>query len=771
MLPVLKAILMKCLVCVSAATAGAGSVNQMQGMAPCFTQNQGQWPDSILFRADAGGAVMWFVRDGVYCQFMRRVERADRAEDSSRLTDPLVFDPHRIDTQPDCIETMLIKAVFVGSNPMVEVAGEGLLDYKCNYFLGDDPSRWRTDVSNYSAIVYEDIYPGINLRFYGEGMGQTAYEFVAEPWANLSHVDIAYEGDITASRDAGGRLVVTTAWGIAIDAIQSPEVGGSATSPATYVTDSGSRFKSRGQSRGVTLVYSTYLGGSGVDEGYSIVVDGFGCAYVTGRTFSADFPTQNAYDASYNGYFDVFVNKLSSIGSSLVYSTFLGGSDEDFAYGIVVDNLGCPCVVGSTASVNFPTVNAYDASYNGQYDAFVTRLSAAGNTLLYSTFLGGYNNDEGESIAIDSARCAYITGSTESSDFPMEAAYDDTYNGGGDVFVTKLSSLGGALEYSTYLGGFGLDAVSCIAVDQVGCAYTAGWIGYPGFPTHNAHDTSWNGGQDVFVTKLSSSGNALDYSTYLGGSGDDYGDGIAVDGSGIAYLVGGTSSSDFPTQNAYDASNNGNLDAFITRLSSSGMVLEYSTFLGGSSSDRGRSIAIDGHGHAYVIVLTNSLDFPVLNGYDWSYNGVWDACVSELSALGNSLGYSTYLGGSDWDEGRAIAVDDSACAYVTGLTGSADFPTYNGYDANLGGGRDAFVTKLSCPICCCLLRGDIDHNGTGPDIADLVYLVQYMFDGGPEPPCLAEADVNGDGTGPDIADLVYLVTYMFGGSPAPVPCP
>ena len=767
----LKTLLAIFLACVGIASVGMDSISHLPDMPLAFTQNQGQWPDSILFRAEAGGAVMWFARDGIYYQFTRSIPPGGQQTSASAFSD-------RFARQPDSCETMIIKAVFAGSNPTVAVVGEGLLDCESNYFLGRDQSKWRTNVPSYGGIVYKNIYAGIDLRFYGDGNGRAVYEFAADHDVDMSRIEVIYEGNVETSVDAEGRPLATTAWGEVIEAMGSPHARSGTASPMLSEVPKGSQGLDRPPSKGVALGYSTFLGGSGYDAGYGIAVDGSGCAYVTGGTESADFPTQNAYDASYVGY-DLFVTKFSAAGNSLVYSTFLGGSDTEEGFGIAVDGSGCAYVTGSTSSSDFPTQNAYDASYDGGYDVFMTKFSAAGNSLVYSTFLGGSSDDEeGGDVAVDGSGCAYVTGYTASSDFPTQSAYDASYNGGYDVFVTKFSGAGNSLVYSTFLGGSGNEEGYSIAVDGSDCVYVAVTTSSSNFPTRNAYDATYNGGNcDVLVTKLAATGNTLDYSTFLGGTSDDYGFGIAVDGSGCAYVAGETKSSNFPVQSAFDASyNGGEYDVFLAKFSLAGSSVIFSTFFGGSNEDNGFGVAVDSSGCAYLTGVTYSSDFPTENAYDATLD-FGDVFVTEFSAEGNTLVYSTFLGGGDDDEGFRIAVDGSGCAYITGGTPSSDFPTQNAFDASYNGYIDAFVTKLSGSWGCCMIRGDINHSGADPDISDLVALVAFMFGGQPYSGCedgsyKAEADINGNGgNNPDISDLTALVTYMFGGGPAPVPCP
>jgi len=445
-----------------------------------------------------------------------------------------------------------------------------------------------------------------------------------------------------------------------------------------------------------TLSYSTYLGGSGGEVGYGIAVDGLGNAYVTGYTSSSNFPTQAPYQGTYAGGWDAFITKLSPSGNTLSYSTYLGGSGYDFGYGIAVDGSGNAYVTGRTESTDFPMQNPYQGTNAGTSDAFITKLSPSGSALSYSTYLGGAEVDYAYGITVDGSGNVYVTGDSESTDFPTQNPYQGTNAGTYDAFITKLSSSGSTLSYSTYLGGSSYEYGCGIAVDGSGNAYVTGGTSSSNFPTENPYQGTNAGTSDAFITKLSSSGSALFYSTYLGGNTDDRGNGIAVDGSGNAYVTGTTVSINFPTQNPYQGTNaGGGYDAFITKLSSSGSALSYSTYLGGSGYDFGNGIAVDGSGNAYVTGRTKSTDFPTENPYQGAFaGGTDDAFITKLSSSGSTLSYSTYLGGSSYEYGCGIAVDGSGNAYVTGGTDSSNFPMQNPYQGTNAGSRDAFVAKL-----------------------------------------------------------------------------
>jgi hypothetical protein len=389
------------------------------------------------------------------------------------------------------------------------------------------------------------------------------------------------------------------------------------------------------------------------------------------------------------------------VDGNVSYSTYLGGSRDDSGFGIAVDPSGNAYLTGTTASTNFPTLNAFQPTAGGGGgDAFVAKLTPTGS-LSYSTYLGGnaQSDDVGFGIAADSNGNAYVTGFTASTNFPVLNPYQINHasdSGDSDAFVTKLTA-NGALSYSTFLGGNAGDFGQGIAVDFAGNAYIAGWTISTDFPTLNAFQGSHTndaGGYDAFVTKLTASG-GLSYSTYLGGNGYDQAYGIVVDPTGNAYVVGNTSgSTDFPTLNAVQSESGGSYDAFVSKLSPAG-ALSYSTYLGGDSIDIGQSVAVDPDGNAYVTGITFSTNFPTLNAIQASSGGNDDAFVTKLTTSGGLVN-STYLGGDQSDQAYGVAVDLAGNIYLTGLTASTNFPTLNASQLNYGGGlSDAFVTRIT----------------------------------------------------------------------------
>jgi Beta-propeller repeat len=389
---------------------------------------------------------------------------------------------------------------------------------------------------------------------------------------------------------------------------------------------------------GSALVYSTFLGGVFQDEPTGIAVDASGHVYVVGSTASEDFPTTDgAFDSTLGGDFDAFVVKLSPDGSALEYSTFLGGSAADFgASGVAVDPRGYAYVTGHTGSSDFPTTpGAFDTTLAGiSEDAFVAKVISDGSALAYSTFLGGGSFDFGTSIAINPIGNAYVVGATDSPDFPTTTgAFDTTFDGLFDAFVTKVSRDGSVLVQSTFLGGTGSDLGEAIAVDPSGHAYVTGATFAPDFPTTtDAFDTTFGGGEDAFVTKMSSDNSTLVYSTFLGGSFDDAARGIAVDGAGRAAVTGRTQSGEFPTTaDAFDTTLDF-IDAFVTTLSRDGSTVAYSSFLGGGAFDDGFAIALDQAGQVSLTGGTPSSDFPTTDtALDTTYSGGFsDAFITKL---------------------------------------------------------------------------------------------------------------------------------------------
>jgi Beta-propeller repeat len=649
-------------------------------------------------------------------------------------------------------EPAALSLQFLGADPQVKVEALDRLPGRFNYLLGNDQSKWRSNLPTYGGVVYKGLWPGVEMRVYGRA-GSLKYEFLVHPGASPESVSLAYRGTQGLSLDRAGNLLIKTPKGTLSDArpVSYQQIGGRRVEiPTRYALDLKSGRTGFALAAGYDparllvidpeLKYSTFLGGTGEETGNGIAVDKKGYAYLTGFTTSTDFPTTpDAFQPDDPHPFvdendlgeDAFVAKLNYRGTALKYVTYIGGSGIDEGFGIAVDKEGNAYITGPTESDDFPTTpGAFDETFDGaplndpnnpdlcECDAFVTKLDEDGSELDYSTYLGGTGDDrtEGFGIAVDKEGNAYVTGETTSPDFPVTpGAIQTVHTDAGaayDAFVTKLDEDGSELDYSTYLGGTGDDFGDGLALDSNGRAFVAGSTFSVDFPLKRAFDTELGGDEDAFVAKLNPRGSRLDYSTYVGGSDLDIGDGIAIDRKVNAYFTGETTSTDYPTTlGAFqesdpdpfvDADNPGE-DAFVTKLDKHGK-LSLSTYLGGVGLDFAKGIAVDKEdGSPYVAGETVAEDFPTTeNALATELVGGADAFVTKLSADFSELVYSTYLGGSGDDFAEGIAIDKQGNLYVTGDSGDpgetdpVNFPTTPGvFSESFNGGiADAFVTKI-----------------------------------------------------------------------------
>lgn len=628
---------------------------------------------------------------------------------------------------------------FLGGNPQPIIEGLDEQECKSNYFIGQDASKWYTGISTYNKIAYKNLYPGIDVLFYGNAK-QLEYDFLVDPGVNPNHIRMRIEGAKKLNIDSEGDLQIV----VENDEEQIFQMK----KPVIYQMVEGNKVDVEGkfillakQEVGLSLgnydttrqlvidpilTYSTYLGGTENDVGLGISIDRSGYAYVVGFTNSFDFPTTaGAFQTSKGGITasatNAFLTKMNTTGTALVYSTYLGGSTTTGsstvttqANSVAVDNQDNAYVTGFTNTNNFPTTTgAFQPSIFGAQDAFVTKINSTGSALIYSTYLGGGpGNTSANCLVVDEGGHAYVTGYTSAQNFPTTSgAFQTSKIGPGeDAFITKFNPSGSALIYSTYLGGLGRDQSNSIVVDKSGNAYVTGNTGSMNFPTTSGAFQTSNRGTVVnstfasisngFITKLNSSGSALDYSTYLGGTGWESSNEIQIDEVGNAYVAGVSISADFPTTlGAYQTTLNGTQNGFVTKLNPTGTALIYSTYLGGSgSANQCTSLALDAQNNAYVTGFTNSVNFPVTTeAIQSSLSGVTDAFISKLDFTGTSLLYSTYMGGTSNDSGVTITTDTHGNAYVVGATGSTNFPTTTGafQTAKAGGLNDAFVAKLA----------------------------------------------------------------------------
>jgi len=615
----------------------------------------------------------------------------------------------------------LVQLRFVGAAATPAIEARDPLSGTVTYLRGGGPAAGRA-VAAYGQVVYHDLYPGIDLVYDGTG-GALEYSFVVAPGADPRAIGLAFDGVRGRRQDAHGALVLGTARGDLVQRAPAAyqEVDGRRVPVAASYAPTGTVGATIALGRydptkplviDPVLSYGTYLGGTGMDRATGVATDARGAVYLTGLSASPDFPTQAALQAGYDGGYagDAFVAKLSPDGSRLVYSTYLGGTGDDAGAGIAVDGAGDAYVVGNTASTDFPTKNALQASNGGGHDAFVAELNPSGSALLWGTYLGGNSDDWGNAIALDATGDPVVAGTTTSTDFPTKNALQSAPKNGRDAFVAKLAANGSALLWSTYDGGSGDDWGNAVALDPAGNVYVAGQTASVDFPITHAVQATYGGGYngDAFVAELRADGGAIVYSTYLGGSGDDKALGLAVDPAGEALVTGNTTSTNFPTRNAYQPASGGgyNGDAFVAKVAAGGGALVYSTYLGGSGDDYGNAIATDASGVAYVAGATASPNFPVARAAQWTYNDVGPGCYSTpcgdafavaLGADGRALRWGTYLGGSAADGATALATDCAGNVDLAGYTQSPDFPTagpaVQGSFASTYG-YDAFAARL-----------------------------------------------------------------------------
>jgi hypothetical protein len=686
------------------------SLEATPGRLPlAFAPNVGQLDPSVRFQVAGPGAALLFTPSSVVLAIDARGAGEDPPERS------------------------VVHMEFAGAGPAPEIVGSGRLPGTLNILRGRDPQAWRTGIPTYAGIVYRQLYPGIELRYEGAG-GQLKGSYLLAPGADASRIRWRYQGA------AGVQLDVTS--GDLIVSLRPAQISLSEKAPRAWQTVGrrqvpvavrfalaadgsigfalGSYDRTRPLVIDPLLVYSTYLGGADGDTGTSIAVDQSGDAYVTGMTLSADFPGAGPPQPGFGGgdcgasrCYDAFIAKLGADGQ-LAYSTYLGGDGWDEGRGIAVDEAGSAVIVGATGSRNFPVHSARQPSYGGHGasplpfgDGFVARLSVDGQSLVYSTYLGGSYGDWVNGVAVDSAGVAYLTGGTLSADFPTTAAAQPAFGGGicfrqdpcSDGFLARLSADGGTLLYSTYLGGSDEDRADSIAVDRAGNAYVAGVTRSFDFPTRRAIQAAHAGGQysyDVFVAAYDPSG-VQSYSTYLGGSGEDQEPQIAVTSAGGAIVAGQTFSGDFPTRSAVQPGYGGGRcgdaacpDTFLAALAPGG-ELTYSTYLGGSAGARLAGLMPDADS-ALIIVATTSPNFPVpLPGSSCSGGRYAALTFAPDGRVARSAAFS--LG--DASAGvRDIARDSSGALYIVGVIGSAGLPTARPIQARLSGYSDAFVAKI-----------------------------------------------------------------------------
>ncbi len=718
-----------------------------------FVPNAGQTASPVLFQANGLDSTMFFTIDQV----------------------ALVL--------PGINQMPLVLRIEFEASSAAGASGEQLLPGIASYFAGSDPQSWHTNIPTYAGIVYQQLYPGIDLHYTGKN-GSLKGTYTIAPRADPGAIQWRHSGVANVRLDeTSGNLVIRTtgasqtlveqspiAWQVIAGARIPVEVSYVQHADNSYGFAVGRYNPAYALVIDPTLLYATYLGGGSYEDAEGIAVDSGGNIYLTGTTNSIDFPTEAALYAGKQGWDDAYVLKLNAAGDSLLFSTYLGGSEDDAANAIGIDNAMNIYLVGNTTSADFPVQNAYQdecAVFFGGCtgDAFLARLSPDGAALDYSTYLGGSNPDSAEALAVTQDGKAYLAGTTFSSNFPTLAALQAALHGPSDAFVAIVDTalVGNAsLVYSTFFGGSATDDGFGIALGS--SIYLAGTTTSTNLPTFTPFQAAIGGSSDAFFARMSADGQALEYGTYLGGSGADVCYDLAIDSAGRAYLVGSTESANFPTQDPLQSNLQGSSDAFVARFNPGGSTLEYSTYLGGGSYDYGYAIAVDGIGQAYLTGSTHSTNFPLQDHLQY-YAGNGDAFAARLAADGGSLLYSTYLGGDESDTGTAITLDGLGHAYITGLTFSANFPTQDPLQAAYAGGGDVFIAKLHDdsstppppPPPTANLSGS-SKSASQPVLSPgqtLTYTIQLINSGG--------ADASIQVTDPVPVELAYIAGSATGG--------
>ncbi len=685
----------------------------------CFERNVGQTDSPVDYVARGHGYTI-FLETGRATFVLGRSapQKGSVQVDAVHYSAPRAFSISLVDTRK--------------TSPIPEQELPG----RTNYFVGSDVSHWHTGIKSYGQVRYPGIYSGVDL-LYGTNNTQLELTFVVSSGADPGKIKLKIENP----KD----LIINNRGDLVLDfddyqvTLRTPrayqKIGGKEKEvKAKYVLNNrqvsfliAHYDRSRPLIIDPVMSYSTFLGGTAADQANAVVVDSAGNLYVAGSTQSLDLPVSNPLQPANNGGWDAFVAELSPDGSTLIYSTYFGGSGDDQATSIALDANGNTYIGGRTTSPDLTTSSgAFQTQLTGVVAGFMTKLGSGGSSLLYSTYLGGSNTDQVAATTIDSSGNVVLVGQAHSPDFPVTptafqtACHLDGQNNCADAFVAKINPAGTGssdLLYSTYLGGTAPDQAAGVAVDALGQITVAGQTQSVDFPTTpgayqtTCHLDPQSNCADAFVAKINPAGNGLSdlvYSTYFGGSGIDQATGLALDSAGNVYISGATQSADLATtagvfQPACHLNSQSNCaNAFLAKIYPGGQStadLVYSTYLGGTGSDQANSIGLDANGNAYVTGTTSSADFPTTGSLQGQLAGGTDAFLSKVNAQASALIFSSYLGGSSNDQGTSVAIDVGGNAYVVGLTQSSDFPTANGLQANCAscaaGRPDAFIVKLS----------------------------------------------------------------------------
>jgi uncharacterized protein (TIGR03437 family) len=734
----------------SPVNAALGSESYV-GSPMSFEINEGQADREIKYQARGDGYGIFLTRDQAIFALGDRARRADSI--ATRPGKGRSIEKGRRDAAPATVRMRI-----VGGDRSATMTGLNPLPSKSHFFIGNDQTQWRKNISHYAKVQYKNVYPGIDLVYYGN-QRQLEYDFIVSPGADVSKIKLGFAEANQVRIAENGDLALATESGEMRQrkpVIYQDSEGGRELIEGRYVIDDHRRVGFEIDRYDATkplvidpvFVYSTYLGGSDIDIGNGIKTNKDGEAFVTGITYSVDFPTRDPLQANPVTVGEAFVTKFKANGR-LLFSTYLGGDGEDVGFAISVDCDGAAYIAGGTDSKNYPTTQgAAQTEKGGRIDGFVTKISPEGDKILYSTYLGGQSDESINSIAVDSQKKIYVSGETASDDFPTVCAFQDSLKGVSDAFFTKIDPDCEDLVYSSYLGGSGQETSFGIDVDNNGCLYLTGFVSSKDFPTEKPFQAQLGGGVDAFVAKLNPSGECLEFSTYFGGENDEGGFGIGFDSSLNIYVTGFTNSKNFPIKPEGEGGYGGDDDAFLAKFDSCG-ELKWSKYLGGGGGDQAYTLAVTESGTVYIAGRTLSSNFPtkdpiqaapgvaksshlaltatapltgreggVVARFSRDGGGFMNRAAQQAKATtqtpaegattipfrdgflaryktSGELAFSTYLGGSNDDEVFSISLDDHGSVYLTGLTASDDFPTKSAFQSTLNGTADGFVARIS----------------------------------------------------------------------------
>jgi hypothetical protein len=665
-----------------------------------FIENRGQWPQDVLYLTQLNGLNAWITKQGITYDFYELNPFPAHEDDNFK----------QINQSNTSISGHVVITKQVNYNNIPSCIGLQPIKTKYNYFLGKNKLKQVKNVSLYREVLVKNIHNNIDVRYYFEN-GKLRYDYIVNPNANPNQLNIIIDGALNINVNENN-LTFTTSFGKVThtDLFVYQLVNGrkikiqaSWKKEKDYITFNIGNYDKSLPLIIDPLIFSTYLGGSNSESANKIKLDNNDNIIVCGSTNSLNYPTTpGAYQTTIGNYTNIFVTKLNPMASSIIYSTFIGGTGNETCYSMAIDNLNNVYISGTTSSTDFPTTNGVVQPLygGGGYDGFITKLNADGDSLIFSTFLGGNNYETISDIALDNNKNIYIVGSTESNNYPVTLnGYQQTFQGGlNDVIISKISPNGNTLLYSTYLGGTDLESGTGIAVDMLENIYITGYTYSSDFPsTSNALQNNFNGGNvDIFISKINNSG-SLTYSSFFGGNNDETSSEIIIDTQNTIYITGGTNSTNFPiTSNAYQASLTGvNNDAFILKININSNTILYSTYFGGWQNDYSNHIVLDNSGFLYITGKTASTVFPLSSdALQTNLSGSNDAFVSKMDTLGNLI-YSTYLGGNNYDIATCLTLNSLNNIYILGETYSSNFPTTSGViQSTIGGSKDIFISKI-----------------------------------------------------------------------------